>query len=115
MNEMEFKEKFEQLASDEQFVAQLRGLKDRTAIQNHFAENGLELPEDMLDGIMSKIAYFEENGELDEETLMVVSGGGMGGAFGWGAAGAAFGAKAGWRGAVAGFVVGFVAYWVVGG
>ena len=109
MTELEMKTKLEELAQDEEFQMQLKGMRNREDIKDHFGKNGLELTEEMLDAIMSKVAYFDETGELDEETLQVVSGG----VLRYIAAGALFGAGLGGvKGAVVGGVVGF-AVWCV--
>lgn len=112
MTEAAFKEKFAELIQNEDFQEKLGGLTDRADIQNLFLENGLELTEEMLDGIEKRVAYFEETGELDEETLELVAGGFLkhiitGAIIG--------GASAGAGGALFGAVVGGVTYVVTKG
>lgn len=110
MTEMQFKEKFIDLINDETFQEKLKGLKDRDAIQTLFCENGLELTDEMLDGIMEKVAYYEEHGELDEETLEMVAGGGF---ITRVTAFAVFGAGIGGvKGAIVGGVIGAVSYFI---
>lgn len=113
MTEQEFVAKFNELAANEEFTASLKGLRNKDDIRAKFCEHGLELTDEMLDGITAKLATFDENGEIDEETLALVAGGksfkGFLGSVGAGAAlGAGYG---GWRGAIVGGVIGGVAYW----
>lgn len=112
----QFKEKFEELLSNEEFRMQLKGLKERVAIKALFENNGLELSDEVLDATVSEIQRLEETGELDENALEFVSGG-----WSWGglaksvAAGAGLGfLGGGGYGAIAGAVIGAVAYGLVG-
>ena len=110
MNDKQFAEKFAELISNEEFANQLKGVKDREEIKKLFKTNGLDLTEEMLDAIMEKLAHYEATGELDEETLSLVSGGGF---FSYVVVGAVMGACAGGgTGAVVGAVAGF-AVWVI--
>lgn len=99
----DFAEKFAELITNDEFAAQLKGLRDREEIKKQFQNNGLDLTDEMMDAIMDKLARYEETGELDEETLSLVSGGflvhvivgGVFGALAGGGVGAAVGAVAG--------------------
>ena len=112
----DIKAKFEELIGNEEFRAQLKGLKDRTSIRNLFASNGLELSDDILDAAEKEIKRLENSGELDENTLDFVSGGWSWKACGTGlVAGALFGAtQGGVYGAIAGGVIGAVAFGIIG-
>lgn len=112
----QFKEKFEELMSNEDFRNQLKGLKERESIKTLFSNNGLELADEVLDATVKEIQKLEETGELDENALEFVSGG-----WSWKACGAGllFGAgygfvQAGPYGAVAGAVIGAVALGMIG-
>ena len=112
----QFKEKFEELMSNDDFRNQLKGLKERESIKTLFGNNGLELSDEVLDATVKEIQRLEETGELDENALEFVSGGWSWRACGVGLlAGAGYGfTQAGPYGAVAGAVIGAVAFGLIG-
>ena len=113
---IEFKAKFEELVGDEHFRAKLKGVKNRDEIKRLFAENGLDLPEEVLDASVKEIERIDETGELDEKALEFVSGGWSWGAFFTGAiVGGGMGFIAGnGAGAIAGAVISAIACGIMG-
>lgn len=95
----EYMMNLQQALDDKTFTNRLHGERDIGVIREAFATKGIILDDNIINTLITKLAYYDENGELDEETLEVVSGGkrmNMGtrfwGSVGWGLmAGAATG------------------------
>ncbi len=109
MNE-EYLAKLQTVFEDEEFVASLKGVTDMEKIKACFEAKDIILTQDIVDAIIPKLKYYQETGELDAETLEVVSGGRYSFILGTIFLGAAYGVSAGGPlGAVAGAVIGAVA------
>lgn len=64
----------EDLKTDKEFIAKLANANDEAEAQNLFAEKGIEVTCEELKAIWNG----EVSGELDEDTLENVTGGGLG-------------------------------------
>ena len=71
----EYLDSFETLMSSEDFTTRLAKMRGVDEIKALFRENGLEISNDALAVAEKKIADYESTGELDEDTLALVSGG----------------------------------------
>ena len=71
----EYLDKFDALMSNGDFTGRLAEMKGVDQIKALFLENGLEISDDALAVAEKKIAAYEATGELDEDTLALVSGG----------------------------------------
>ena len=72
---MEYATKIEEVLKDEKVLEALAGASGKEEIVAIFAQQGVELDEDIAQDVYVKVRNISETGELDAEMLDAVSGG----------------------------------------
>lgn len=71
----EYMNKMGEALDDKSFTDQLKGVRDEDGIRALFAQRDLTIDDHIMSALQGKIQYYDDHGELDEETLEMVSGG----------------------------------------
>ena len=71
----EYMNRMGEALDDKSFTDQLKGVRDEDGIRALFAQRDLTIDDHIMSALQGKIQYYDDHGELDEETLELVSGG----------------------------------------
>lgn len=69
-------EKIEEALKDDAFAARVADMTSVEEVKALFAEKNIELEDEIAEAVISKLENYKTTGELEEEDLAMVSGGG---------------------------------------